>query len=143
MTKKKMDTAAILRTLAQIRESIPRPAGLPPAPRHDTRHDGRMPMPIRARTVEDFEMLAVADALQSLSDELTETANEAERKVFEQAMDTYYAAEDLVRDGAHPELVPHVEALREAYQKSYGRPIPPRERREEARKDLEQFLKRK
>lgn len=138
MTKKPFDAAGILRTLEEIRKVMPRPSKpfTPPAPRHD----GRM---TDAVSEEDFEMLAVAEGLESLAAELSAALREKERSVFEQALDIYYTAEDLARDGQHPDLVPHVEAMREAYEKSYGLPIPPREKREGAYDEVLRLRERK
>ena len=95
-----------------------------------------------AQTLQDFEMLAVADAVESLAAELSATLDETERTLFEQALDVYYAAEDLTREGEHPEILLHLEAMRQAYEQSYGRPIPPRDRREDAYRDMEKARKR-
>ena len=47
-------------------------------------------------------------------------------ELYRKGLEVYYAAEDLARDPAHAELIPHVEAMRRAHEAQYGRPIPPR-----------------
>lgn len=42
------------------------------------------------------------------------------------ALEIYYAAEELARDPEHAELIPHVARMREAYERDYGVPIPPK-----------------
>ena len=58
--------------------------------------------------------------------ELRMAQNEAEARVLSQALAVYYAAEELARDPAHADLIPQVEAMRTAYERDYGRPIPAR-----------------
>ena len=128
---KRIDAAAILRTLAEIRKSIPKtlqPAGPPP------RHDGKIER--RRDPGMDFETQAVVDGLESVADELREAISQAELKAFNHALDVYYAAVELTKDGQNPEVLPHVEAMQKAYEQSYGRPIPPPEKREQALKDF-------
>jgi hypothetical protein len=38
----------------------------------------------------------------------------------------YYIAEELAKDPAHAELIQHVEAMRKAHEKQYGKVIPPK-----------------
>jgi len=45
--------------------------------------------------------------------------------VLADALRIYYAAEELARDPANAHLIPHVEAMRRAYEHDYGVPIPP------------------
>jgi len=40
-------------------------------------------------------------------------------------MDFYYAAEEASRDPKNAHLIPYVTKMREAYQRDFGRPIPP------------------
>jgi hypothetical protein len=123
MTKpKKLDAEAILRTLAEIRRSIPFP--IPPAPRRGN-SDGRMPL--HGATAEDFAYEAVAEGLQSLADDLQASIDQAHATATEKALEIYYAAEALSRDPAHAELIPHVQRMREAYEREHGKPIPPKE----------------
>jgi hypothetical protein len=110
-----MKTEEILEKLAEMRRKIP--------------HLSHRPRPekkslVEARTVEEFESAAVIDALETLAEDVRETIKDAERRMYESALDIYYAAEELARDPAHPEMIPQVEAMRAAHQKSYGFPIP-------------------
>jgi hypothetical protein len=41
-------------------------------------------------------------------------------------MEVYYSAEELARDPANAHIIPHVEAMRAAYEKDFGHPIPAR-----------------
>ena len=131
MKKKKLDAEGILRTLAEIRRSIPEhyrpPAPASPKPKSDGRApllDGRM----AAWTEEDFEYAAVADGLESLADEIHASVEHARKLAVEKALEIYYAAEELSHDPAHAELIPHVQKMREAYERDFGKPIPPKPR---------------
>ena len=118
MTTKKLDAALILRRLAEMRKSIPFLDETPPRPANEGR--------VEARTAEEFEALAVADALESLSSELSAAIARKQAEALEKAMEVYYMAEELSRDPEHAELIPHVQKMREAYERDFGRPIPPR-----------------
>lgn len=115
---KKMDAEAILAKLTEIRRSIPR---LKTKPRPENKSLAA------ARSLEDFENLAVIEALESLADDVHTAVEEARETAYQQALDVYYAAEELARDPEHAELISHVEAMRQAHQNSYGRPIPSKE----------------
>ena len=86
--------------------------------------DGKVTLPAGygIRTMQDFEVLAVLEALLSLADDVS--ALEAE--TMEKALRTYYVAEELSRDPAHADLIPVVENLRRIYEKENGEPIPPK-----------------
>lgn len=124
MKKKKLDAEPILRELAEIRKAIPWLQ--PNTPRPES--DGRMPDidGVQAWTEEDFEYAAVADGLESLAGDLSAALEHARTVATEKALEIYYAAEELARDPAHAELIPHVERMRAAYEKEHGRPIPPK-----------------
>jgi hypothetical protein len=119
MTKKRLDAEAVLRRLAEIRKGIPFLADRPPVMK---RTDERS----KARTVEEFEEQAVIDGLESLSDELSAAIQERHAKAVQEALRVYYTAEEMAKDPAHADLIPHVKSMREAYEKSYGHPIPPK-----------------
>jgi len=126
MTTKKLDAEPILRRLAEIRKSIPFLDQNPPR-RSD---DGRLrPEGIQPRTAEEFEYAALAEGLESLADELSTAIATQQAKALEGALSIYYAAEELARDPEHADLIPQVERMREAYESSYGRPIPPNPKR--------------
>ena len=125
--RKRLDAEAVLRQLAEIRKSMPRLESSRPAT-----SEGRAPSVggIQPQTAEDFEELAVADALESLASELSAAVEQAYAETMETAMRAYYIAEEMAKDPAHAELIPHVEKMREAYLKSYGKPIPPKPKRD-------------
>jgi hypothetical protein len=112
----KIDAEAILQTLTDVRRSIP--YELRPRPANDT----------AARTagesIEDFELATVAEVLERLTAELSEALDRARAKALADALRIYYAAEELARDPANAHLIPHVEAMRRAYEHDYRVPIP-------------------
>ena len=118
MTTTKLDAEPILRELAAIRRAIPylQPGLQPPA------SEGR----VEAQSAEDFEYAALEDGLESLTKELEAALDHAYALATAKALEIYYAAEELARQPEHAELIPHVERMREAYEKEHGRPIPPR-----------------
>ena len=111
-----MNAEAILELLAKLRQSIP--YDLTPQP---PQSDGRA-----IQTVPDFELAAVATGLQQLTAELTNALERAHAKALAGALEVYYAAEELARDPANAHLIPHVQTMRDAFQRDYGVPIPPR-----------------
>jgi hypothetical protein len=80
----------------------------------------------RDQAMSDFEALAAADALEALAGEIQFVVDRKMEKGYRQALEVYYTAEELARDPEHAELVPHVEAMRQAHEAQYGRPIPPK-----------------
>jgi hypothetical protein len=82
---------------------------------------------LNARTMEDFELETVAEALETMVEETSAVIEALEESVFEQALDIYYAAEELARDPEHAHLVEHVEKMRRSYEAEEGRPIPSKE----------------
>jgi len=114
-------TEAVLAMIARLRAAMPRrkAAAVPPPA-----EDGRA-LPA-VEDIEDFELQAIADAVGSVARELQESVDAARAEVLEHALKAYYIAEELSRDPAHAHLIPHVEAMRKAYEKDYGKPIPPR-----------------
>lgn len=127
---KKMNAEEILRTLEEIRKGIRRldpnaPAAAPgPEGLADDRsvfagaNDGD--------AEEDFEQLAIVDGLSTIASELRETLDRMNAKVYQDALNAYYAAEELAKDPAHADLIPRLEEMRRAHQQSYGKPIPPK-----------------
>ncbi|MEO8137701.1 MAG: hypothetical protein ABI831_27430 [Betaproteobacteria bacterium] len=126
MDIKKLDVPALLRQLAEMREKMPKPEG--------PRRAGPLPGSSATRTkllrsgnsMADFETQALIDALEAMAEEIRTVIAEKEAKALEMALDAFYVAEDLIRDPQHAELIPQVEALRAAYERDFGRPIPPR-----------------
>lgn len=121
MKSKRLDAESILRQLAEIRRAMPRVAPAAPQPASDGRARG-----MKSGSEEDFDYAAVADALSSLAGELSAALDQAAAAATENALEVYYAAEELARDPAHAELIPHVERMRAAYERDFGRVIPPR-----------------
>ena len=120
MNTKRLDAAEILRKLSALREMMPRPEGkYTPTTKTTLLPTGD--------AMADFEDQAVVDALGSMADELHAAIEEKREKLFRDSMEIYYTAEELARDPAHAHLIPHVEAMRAAYEKDFGRPIPPRD----------------
>jgi hypothetical protein len=74
----------------------------------------------------DFELAAAADALGTLAGQIQSVIDRRMEKLYEDALEVYYTAEELARDPEHADVIPHVEAMRRAHENSYGRPIPPR-----------------
>jgi hypothetical protein len=123
MTKQKIDVEGILNTLAAVRKQIPR---LPDAPATSPSTD--MPLPTFVAAGEDamemFEMETLADALESFAGELTDSIDAAREQALAQALEIYYAAEELAKDPEHAHLIPLVEQMRESYRRDYGTDIP-------------------
>src|SRR5262245_4996610 len=67
------------------------------------------------------------DALQTLADDMQSVLDRRREMVYRQALDVYYAAEELARDPRHAHLLEHVEAMRRAHEREYGHPPPRRE----------------
>lgn len=130
MSVKKMDTPALLRQLAEIRERLPKPEGprrVGPQPGSSTT---RTKLPRSGDAMADFEAQALIDALESMAEDVRAIIAEKQAKLLAMALDVYYTAEELIRDPEHANLIPTVEAMRAAYMKDFGKPIPPRERKE-------------
>ena len=76
---------------------------------------------------EDALLQFAADGLGELADAIQTIIDQRMEKLYRQALEVYYAAEELARDPAHADLIPHVEAMRRGHERDYGRAIPPRE----------------
>ena len=122
MSEKTMNAEEILAALAEIRARLPYVKTVaPPAPPPER---GSM---IPEAAMADFEGESIAMAAEAMAAELRATVIEVEARALAQALEVYYAAEELARDPEHAGLIPQVEAMRAAYERDYGRPIPPRE----------------
>ena len=122
---KRIDAEGILKKLAELRKSVPYIDKLPP---RKNAPEGRTTLLDEAaiKDLEDFDYLAVADGLRSLADDIQAAIDQAHANALEKALEIYYTAEELARDPAHADLIPHVEAMRKAYEHQYGGPIPPK-----------------
>lgn len=81
----------------------------------------------RDQALEDFELLAAADSLQILADQIRATIERRAEELYQKCLHAYYVAEELAKDPANAHLIPHVEGLRKAHLASYGKPIPPKQ----------------
>jgi hypothetical protein len=123
--QQKLDANLILGQLAAIRKRIPElEAGAPPRPAEDVRTRATDGLPLQ--TAEDFEWAAVIDAVESLADEVSAIAAQKRAKVLETALKVYYVTEELSRDPEHADLIEQVEKMRAAYERDFGKPIPPK-----------------
>jgi len=121
---KRIDAAAILSKLAELRKSIPDVGDLPPRPRPGVT-DGRTEM-FAGATLEDFDLMAVADGLEAFADDIQAVIEQKHAAALVKALEIYYVTEELARNPEHADLIPHVENMRRAYEKQYGKPIPPK-----------------
>ncbi|MGZ5443749.1 MAG: hypothetical protein ACXW31_11345 [Thermoanaerobaculia bacterium] len=80
----------------------------------------------RDQALDDFDVLAAADSLQILGDQIHATIQRRAQELYQKCLQAYYVAEDMARDPEHAELVPHVENMRRAHLAQYGKPIPPK-----------------
>jgi molybdopterin converting factor small subunit len=119
---KGLNTEEVLATLADIRRRMPKAS----TPRPKKKFEDTATARAVGGTMEDFEDAAMIDALEELTDELGAMLDEKRAKLMEQALEVYYTAEELAKDPAHAELIPHVAKMREAYERDNGKPIPPR-----------------
>ena len=116
-----MNTERLLAELAKVRAAMPL---------HRIRRKlkpKRTTERLNAQSVEDFELETVAEALETMAEETNAVIEALEESLFEQALDIYYAAEELARDPEHAHLVEHVEKMRRSYEAEEGRPIPSKE----------------
>jgi hypothetical protein len=74
----------------------------------------------------DFAALTVAEALTALADKIHAVMSRRREELYWKCIEAYYVAEELSRDPEHAHLIPHVEAMRAAHERDYGKPIPPR-----------------
>jgi hypothetical protein len=126
MTKQKLDVESILNTLASIRKQIPFMTDTP-APSGSTAMAPVVAFPTGGEeTMEMFEMETLADALESFAGELTHSIETARKEALTQALEVYYAAEELAKDPEHADLIPYVQQMRESYRHDFGTDIPKR-----------------
>jgi hypothetical protein len=122
---KKLDANLILGQLAAIRKKIPYlDEGVPPRQAEDIRTRATDGLPLQ--TAEDFEWAAVIDGFESLANDVSAVVARKRAEAMEMALRVYYAAEELSRDPEHAHLIEHVEKMRAAYEREFGRPIPPK-----------------
>lgn len=129
--------SAVLQTVSEARVSFQSTlspeewATLPPEPAH--RDLATLPQtalsPAHIEQAEtDFELLAAADALETLAQQIELVIAQRMEEAYGEALHIYYVTEELSRDPAHAAaLLPHVEAMRAAHEEQYGYPIPVRQ----------------
>jgi len=116
-----MNTERLLAELAKVRAAMPlHRIRRKLKPKHTSER-------LHARSIEDFELETVAEALETMVEETGAVVEALEDSLFEQALDIYYAAEELARDPEHAHLIEHVEKMRRSYEAEEGRPIPSKE----------------
>ena len=67
-----------------------------------------------------------ADALLTLAQDMQSVLDGRRESAYREALDVYYAAEELARQPEHAHLTVHVEAMRRAHESEYGHPPPRR-----------------
>lgn len=117
---KPLNVEAMLGRLAAMRNAIP---GIDEVAAKRGSGDGRASF---ADTVEDFDTFTLIEALETFAEEVSAYAGRKRQELHERVLQIYYAAEELARDPAHADLIPQLETMRRAYERDYGRPIPPR-----------------
>jgi hypothetical protein len=122
LPRKKVNAQEVLTKLAEMRAQVPFLKDKPPRKPQPGAMDGRF----NAMSEEEFELLAIADGLQSFADDLHESIAEQQAIAMAQAMEVYYTAVELSQQPEHADLIPHVEAMRAAYIRDYGHPPPNR-----------------
>lgn len=119
----KLDAERILAMLADMRKKLPL---LDEGPRQSedarTRPTNGMPL----ETEEDFEWAAVHDGVESLARDVSIVAAQKRAAAVEMALQVYYAMEEAARDPANAHLLEEVEKMQAAYERDFGRPIPPK-----------------
>lgn len=126
--QKRMNAEEILAQLAKMREGLP-------VPQRPRKRAVDKTSRIDARTVEEFEAVAVIEALESMADDVQAIIDEKMERAYELALDVYYAlVVEVARDPANSQLVEQVEKMEQAHKRSYGRPVPSKEETEARRK---------
>lgn len=122
------DPEDILAALTEMRPLIPREyrRAAKDLPETTSRLDGA--------TEEDLVWDAAQEAVESMLAEVEAVVRAERQRLFEKVLDIYYAAEEDSRDPENAHLIPHLEAMREAYEKDYGYPIPTKEETEARRR---------
>ena len=91
--QKRMNAEEILAQLAKMQEGLPKPQR--PRKRAVDRTSR-----IDARTVEEFEAVAVIEARESMADDVQAVIDEKMERAYELALDVYYTSVELARDPA-------------------------------------------
>ncbi|MGH7485377.1 MAG: hypothetical protein ACREMY_07195 [bacterium] len=75
---------------------------------------------------EDAMAEFTVDALQTLADDMRSVLDSRKARLYRQALEVYYATEELARDPKHAHLAEQVEAMRRAHESEHGCPPPHR-----------------
>jgi len=128
-----IEAERLLDIVASMRELIPaewRREAQPPEGPADLRFSF---LPAEEKTIRLFEWMAVADAVGSLTEELTEWMEKANEKVVADILNVYYWAEETVNDpnevlsdAQREQLTSYVELVRATYRRDFGTEIPPK-----------------
>jgi hypothetical protein len=122
-----LSTEQVLARLGRLRAGMPLHRIPPRLRRRCTER------PLDVHSIENFDGEAVAEALGTMADEVHALVETVAQTLVEQALDVYYALEELVRDPEHAHLLPHLENMRNAYEQSYGCAVPTKEETERRR----------
>jgi isochorismate hydrolase len=126
-----MNTERLLAELAKVRAAMPlhriRRKLKPKCTSERLNARSLKTQSLNMQSMQDFELETVAEALETMVEETGAVIEALEESLFEQALDIYYAAEELARDPEHAHLVEQVEKMRRSYEAEEGRPIPSKE----------------
>ena len=78
-----------------------------------------------AASREEAMLQFTADALKTFADDMGSVLDQRVDRLYHQALEVYYQAEELSREPEHEHLIAHVEAMRRAHEKEYGCLPPP------------------
>jgi len=119
----KLDAERILGMLADMRKKLPL---VDEGSRQSEDARTRLTAGVPVETEEDFEWAAVMDGVESLARDVSAVAAQKRAEVLEMALRVYYAMEEAARDPANAHLIEEVEKMRAAYERDFGKPIPPK-----------------
>ena len=120
--------AELLRLLNQISESFQSTMTEDERAALDAKHAGEQEGAVYAAASREEAMIQfTADALETLAGDIHSTIDRRLESVYRQALEVYYATEELARQPEHAHLAEQLEAMRQAHERDYGFPPPPRE----------------
>jgi len=90
----------------------------------DARHAAELDGAAYAGTTSQIDF--TLDALQTLAGDMRSVIEQRAERLYRQALEVYYAAEELARDPEHAHLIEQVETMRLAHERDYGYPPPAR-----------------
>lgn len=82
----------------------------------------------RTEAMEDFEAYAMLDAFEALTTEMSWVLDRNREKLWQAALDLYYDGEEVMRNSTDEKGIAAYQDFREAMEKEYGGPLPPREK---------------